>query len=951
MAVQEQTPYIEYVGNGTTKVFPLNFDCEDQEHLIVTINGDEPIFGSWLLIDGAVSFKTAPLGDSKIIFQRNSPFERTANYSTYNNSFRPEPVNKDFDRIWWKLQEMGLANWLLGLRIDKEIRDRIAADIYYYTLVTKETDQKVGELKEYIDNLVNNITGNEFLPILDKFIKTWSGRTQEQENKAFVTSVYDYAELVTLKGFDGRVAYVKKDGISGEFVFIADSTTLDPDGALVIAAASGGQWLRITELGGCKASWFEPHANGIDNDDSVFNRIALSTNIPIDTLIDMSGKTYLVSKYPARLKTTNGYFKNIASGTTQKAYYQMPTNGHGTVALGDGALAAYPATLYPDMPNVSIVAIGYNTMNKLKQGRGSVAIGSGCMSESLNTFDNIAIGADALKNVQSASMWYVSNREGTRNIAIGGNAAHFITAGAENTAIGRNALHGCTSGVKNTVLGSSALGGYNVVGTTGHLENFMPYDGHETTALGVASLANYMGTGGLVAVGAYAARNIKKASSGVVIGFQALNNAESDISKKGTSVIWSGSDSCTYAQVGSSVTLTVSNTRGAVVGGYATFSLVSGDIVTEPIIHKITGVTSKSIVVEVTASRTTSGNCLLTGIDGASQVGVKVNNFTMVGDGASQSLVAGVEVVSVGNKNLASSKESNLTTSVGSQAGGGAEAVTECTLIGRSAGGLLSGTLHRCTAIGNQSLNQYADGSPITNLNTSVALGFSARVSGDNQVQIGGSTTTTYVYGTVQNRSDLRDKADVRDTVLGLEFVNSLRPVDYKWDMREDYVNELFPIIKAIAEPKYPEEPKSPIADDFITVYEDGMSINRTDLYEAALLKYSVDIEAYNKDVTSMRAEYDAHLAIYTIEEQKRSAAVRAWSENPTRDGSKIRNRYHHGFIAQEVQALNVDFGGLQDHTVNGGCDVLSIGYDEMIAPLVKAVQELTMRIKDLESK
>lgn len=185
MAVQEQTPYIEYVANGTTKVFPLNFDCEDQEHLIVTINGDEPIFGSWLLIDGAVSFKTAPLSDSKIVFQRNSPFERTSNYSTYNNSFRPEPVNKDLDRIWWKLQEMGLATWLLGLKVDKEIRDRIAADIYYYTLVTKETDQKVNELKEYIDNLVNNITGKDFLPILDKYIKTWDGRTQEDVNREY----------------------------------------------------------------------------------------------------------------------------------------------------------------------------------------------------------------------------------------------------------------------------------------------------------------------------------------------------------------------------------------------------------------------------------------------------------------------------------------------------------------------------------------------------------------------------------------------------------------------------------------------------------------------------------------------------------------------------------------------------------------------------------------------
>lgn len=183
MAVQEQTPYIEYVGNGTTKVFPLTFDCEDQDHLIITIDGDEPSFGSWLLIDECVSFKIAPTISRKVVFQRNSPFERTTNYNTYNNSFRPEPVNKDLDRIWLKLQEMGLANWLLGLRIDKETADRMAADIYYYTQALEYADSKDAEIRQHIESLVNNITGKDFLPIQDKYINTWNNLNQEHENK------------------------------------------------------------------------------------------------------------------------------------------------------------------------------------------------------------------------------------------------------------------------------------------------------------------------------------------------------------------------------------------------------------------------------------------------------------------------------------------------------------------------------------------------------------------------------------------------------------------------------------------------------------------------------------------------------------------------------------------------------------------------------------------------
>ena len=166
-------------------------------------------------------------------------------------------------------------------------------------------------------------------------------------------------------------------------------------------------------------------------------------------------------------------------------------------------------------------------------------------------------------------------------------------------------------------------------------------------------------------------------------------------------------------------------------------------------------------------------------------------------------------------------------------------------------------------------------------------FGQGAAVTGANQVQLGNSSTTTYVYGTVQNRSDIRDKADVRDTQLGLGFINALRPVDYKWDARDDY--------------------KPPMPEDL------------TDKEAMAAWREACDLS------------------------------------NITHDGSKKRNRFHHGLIAQEVKAVldaqGIDFGGYQDHSVKGGQDVLTIGYDELIAPLIKAIQELTARVQELEAK
>jgi hypothetical protein len=228
------------------------------------------------------------------------------------------------------------------------------------------------------------------------------------------------------------------------------------------------------------------------------------------------------------------------------------------------------------------------------------------------------------------------------------------------------------------------------------------------------------------------------------------------------------------------------------------------------------------------------------------------------------------------------------------------------------------------TAIGNASLYNNISGSfnvgigestllGVTTQYGCVALGANADVTGNLQVQLGDSATTTYAYGAVQDRSDIRDKADVRDTELGLEFVNALRPVDFKWDMREDY---------------RPEAP-APV-------------IKPTDLKEDATeeekVKYAQELAAYNA---------------YVVEKDKWLEDVKL--ANITHNGSKKRNRFHHGLIAQEVKAVldakGIDFGGFQDHSVKGGDDVLSIGYVELIAPMLKAIQELSAKVAELEAK
>ncbi|MGL5396495.1 MAG: glycosyl hydrolase family 28-related protein [Shewanella sp.] len=471
---------------------------------------------------------------------------------------------------------------------------------------------------------------------------------------------------------------------------------------------------------------------------------------------------------------------------------------------------------------------------------------SGSMSEKLSpTLPDPTINPRGFNNTGYGISTLLDLENGGNNTAFGSRVLTSVKSGENNTAMGFQAAYR-TTGTGNTAIGSIALE---------HLVN-----GDQNTAVGLAAAGQLIDGTGNTSLGFDALGEAISTKHSVCVGYRAQGNTGPTSSENGVYVGAFSGDFCLSSQ--------------NVAIGYRSLNCE--------------GRTNNN---QNHATENTSvGSFTLRKLDSGSQNVVMGAGAASAVERANRGVVIGFEAGSI-SENLAS-----YNVLIGYRAGQkvsgdgnvfignniAADNTTGKSNVGVGAGALatnVSGELNTCVGVNAGRLT--TTGQQTVNLTNTAALGNDARVSDSNQVQLGNSTTTTYVYGTVQNRSDARDKTDVENTALGIDFIMGLRPVDGRWDMRDDYFEE-------------------------------------------------VEVMSEDGEMTTQLVPL-------------------------AKDGSKARNRKHHWFIAQEVKALcdkmGVEFGGYQDHKVNGGCDVLSLGYDEFIPPTVKAVQDCWKRMDELEAR
>jgi trimeric autotransporter adhesin len=381
-------------------------------------------------------------------------------------------------------------------------------------------------------------------------------------------------------------------------------------------------------------------------------------------------------------------------------------------------------------------------------GTGSIMVGDDATGTIDAADNNTGLGVDVFAALTS----------GDGNTAVGGIALDAITTSSDNTAVGHESLTNATSGAGNTALGKG-------------------------TMTGVVTGSNN------VAVGRYALSANTSASNNVAVGINALvaNTTGASNTAVGAETLAANTEASNNTAVGRSAL--AANTTGATnvaVGALALDANTTGKANTAvgylSLSNNTTGEYNTALGGDIAGYY---GGPLNTNTTGSSNVAIGTSALhasttasynTAVGAECHLANTTGAGNTAVGHKALLTNSTSNYNTAVGKEA-------------------LQNTTGANNTAVGQGAGANVQSGS--NNLCLGVDAGNSGSPSGDilttsNKIVLGNnSITNAYIKVAWTVTSDKRDKTDVEPLTMGLNFVNKLEPVTYKWDMRSDYSDDL----------------------------------------------------------------------------------------------------------------------------------------------------------------
>ncbi len=402
----------------------------------------------------------------------------------------------------------------------------------------------------------------------------------------------------------------------------------------------------------------------------------------------------------ANAKTINN-FDNIAIGAFTLT---------GTAVLGDN------------------IAIGVNALSNVNYNKGQqIAIGTGALQNNTSGIQNTAVGYYALN----------LNTTGTSNVALGYNAGSGLITGTGNIIIGAYTAQGLTSGANNIIIGQGATAAASTASNNTTIGTLVGVNSTSSNnvVVGYQALQNDT-AGNQVAVGYQALQNNTDGSQNTAVGYQALN-----ANTTGTSNVALGFKALANGN-------TINNSRNIAIGANAlSGSAVLGDNVaigvnalsnvnynqkqqiaigTGALQDNTNGTQNIAIGYQALNANTGSGQNVVIGTEALSSVN-DASSFSNV--------VIGHQALQTGNNTIYEN------VAIGYQAMQANNASAQCVAIGCQA--LLNNQNPYITAIGYQALQMNNAGA----LNTAVGAGALSQSSGQ-------ANNTAVGYSALANNSN-----------------------------------------------------------------------------------------------------------------------------------------------------------------------------------------------------
>ena len=199
MSVPEQVPYKEYRATGSNNSFEITFYLPDPKDLVVMVNKEIPLVGAYSIVGDSVVFSTPPNEGDLVELTRDTQLDRETNFKSYDNSFRPETINFDLDKIWLVLQESNLVDAKILARLKQEIEWRRTHDFNYDELAQVREKQLFDALKGYTDTLNAATNPGVFQGVVAGVVFARDGKSIQTHLEEILESLAQERENIDLK--------------------------------------------------------------------------------------------------------------------------------------------------------------------------------------------------------------------------------------------------------------------------------------------------------------------------------------------------------------------------------------------------------------------------------------------------------------------------------------------------------------------------------------------------------------------------------------------------------------------------------------------------------------------------------------------------------------------------------------------------------------------------------